>query len=76
MDDCPNGYFARENQHECVRCHADCASCDGPGFDGCTVCSNLKAVRYNGACLVDCPTRTYYDETTTECRGREGVNPI
>lgn len=72
VDDCPEGYFASEQQQECVRCHADCASCDGPGFDDCDVCHNLKAVRYNGECLPQCPSNTYYDKTTNECRGREG----
>uniref|UniRef100_A0A8D3E330 Proprotein convertase subtilisin/kexin type 5b n=1 Tax=Scophthalmus maximus TaxID=52904 RepID=A0A8D3E330_SCOMX len=38
VDDCPDGYFASEKQQECVRCHADCASCDGPGLDDCDVC--------------------------------------
>ncbi|XP_049434017.1 proprotein convertase subtilisin/kexin type 5b isoform X1 [Epinephelus fuscoguttatus] len=68
VDDCPNGYFASEKQQECVRCHADCASCDGPGFDDCDVCSNPQAVRYNGECLAKCPSSTYYDATTNECR--------
>lgn len=72
LDDCPNGYFANERQQECVRCHSDCASCDGPGFDDCNVCRNLKAVRYNGECLSHCPNNTYYDKTTNECRGTEG----
>uniref|UniRef100_A0A3Q3MWA6 Proprotein convertase subtilisin/kexin type 5b n=1 Tax=Mastacembelus armatus TaxID=205130 RepID=A0A3Q3MWA6_9TELE len=52
---CPRGYYATDTEcrrcPECVRCHADCASCDGPGFDDCDVCSNPKAVRYNGECL-------------------------
>uniref|UniRef100_A0A671VLW9 Proprotein convertase subtilisin/kexin type 5b n=1 Tax=Sparus aurata TaxID=8175 RepID=A0A671VLW9_SPAAU len=68
LDDCPDGYFASEQQRECVRCHADCASCDGPDFDDCHVCSNPKAVRYNGECLPECPSDTYYDKTTNECR--------
>lgn len=71
MDDCPNGYFASEKQQECVRCHADCASCDGPGLGDCDVCRNPKAVRFNGECLPKCPTHTYYNQITNECRGRE-----
>lgn len=55
-----------------MRCHSDCSSCDGPGFDDCNVCRNLKAVRYNGECLSHCPNNTYYDKTTNECRGMEG----
>ncbi|XP_029295190.1 proprotein convertase subtilisin/kexin type 5-like [Cottoperca gobio] len=68
VDDCPIGFFASEKQQECVRCHADCASCDGPGFDDCDVCRHPKAVRYNGECLAKCPSNTYYDATTNECR--------
>uniref|UniRef100_A0A3P8RMF6 Uncharacterized protein n=1 Tax=Amphiprion percula TaxID=161767 RepID=A0A3P8RMF6_AMPPE len=68
VDDCPDGYFANDKQDECVRCHADCGSCDGPGFDDCIECRNKKAVRYNGECLPKCPKGTYYDETTNECR--------
>ncbi|KAG8011985.1 Proprotein convertase subtilisin/kexin type 5 [Nibea albiflora] len=71
MDDCPDGYFASEAQHECVQCHANCSSCDGPDSDDCDVCKNPKAVRYNGECLHQCPSNTYYDETTNECRGRK-----
>uniref|UniRef100_A0A3Q1HH90 Uncharacterized protein n=1 Tax=Acanthochromis polyacanthus TaxID=80966 RepID=A0A3Q1HH90_9TELE len=26
------------DQDECVRCHADCGTCDGPGFDDCIEC--------------------------------------
>uniref|UniRef100_A0A3B4Z825 Uncharacterized protein n=1 Tax=Stegastes partitus TaxID=144197 RepID=A0A3B4Z825_9TELE len=33
---------------ECVRCHTDCATCDGPGFDDCIECRQKKAVRRNG----------------------------
>ncbi|KAA8592193.1 hypothetical protein FQN60_017648 [Etheostoma spectabile] len=68
LDDCPDSYFASEEPQECVRCHSDCASCDGPGFDDCHVCRNPKAVRYNGECLAKCPESTYYDATTNECR--------
>uniref|UniRef100_A0A3B4VEU9 Furin-like cysteine-rich domain-containing protein n=1 Tax=Seriola dumerili TaxID=41447 RepID=A0A3B4VEU9_SERDU len=57
-----------EKQQECVRCHADCASCEGPGFDDCDVCRNSKAVRYNGECLAHCPMNAYYDKTINECR--------
>uniref|UniRef100_A0A3Q3JJF1 Growth factor receptor domain-containing protein n=1 Tax=Monopterus albus TaxID=43700 RepID=A0A3Q3JJF1_MONAL len=54
VDDCPGGYFASEQHHECVRCYADCASCDGPGFDDCDECHNPKAVRYNGESCLTC----------------------
>ncbi|KAG7490700.1 proprotein convertase subtilisin/kexin type 5 isoform X1 [Solea senegalensis] len=68
VDDCPQGYFASEKQQECVHCHSECATCDGPGIDDCLVCSNVKAVRYNGECLAKCLDHTYYDGRTNECR--------
>ncbi|KAM4616792.1 proprotein convertase subtilisin/kexin type 5-like [Polymixia lowei] len=68
VDDCPAGYFASEGQQECVSCHADCTSCDGPDSDDCSVCRNPKAVRYNGECLPECPSNTYHDKATSECR--------
>lgn len=71
MGDCPDGYFASMSQQECVRCHDDCASCDGPDIDDCTVCQSEKDVRYSGECLSECPSQTYYDETIKECKGRK-----
>ncbi|XP_024861243.1 proprotein convertase subtilisin/kexin type 5 [Kryptolebias marmoratus] len=69
VDDCPKGYFPSIQQHECVRCHADCATCDGPGIDDCNECRNPKAVRYSGECLPSCPSNTYYDKSINECKG-------
>ncbi|XP_061789194.1 proprotein convertase subtilisin/kexin type 5b isoform X2 [Nerophis lumbriciformis] len=68
VGDCPAGYYATEKQRECLRCHANCASCDGPDDDDCDSCRNPKAVRYNGECLPECPSSTYYDPTDGECR--------
>ncbi|CAB1456489.1 unnamed protein product [Pleuronectes platessa] len=68
VDDCPDGYFASETQQDCVRCHAECASCDGPGSDDCDACRNPRAVRYKGECLAKCVSSTYYDKSTNECR--------
>lgn len=68
VGDCPDGYFASMSQQECVRCHDDCASCDGPDIDDCTVCQSEKDVRYSGECLSECPSQTYYDETIKECK--------
>lgn len=72
MDHCPDDHFASGQDQECVRCHVDCASCDGPSFDDCIACHNLKAVLYNGECLAQCPSNTYHDKTTNECNGKEG----
>ncbi|KAJ8380876.1 hypothetical protein SKAU_G00016540 [Synaphobranchus kaupii] len=53
---------------ECVRCHSDCAECDGPDEDDCDSCRDAAAVRYNGECLPKCPTNSYHDMDTMECR--------
>lgn len=73
VGDCPDGYFASQQQQECVRCHADCASCNGPGSDDCQVCSDPRAVRHNGECLARCPINTYRDKSTNRCRGGAGA---
>ncbi|XP_077377227.1 proprotein convertase subtilisin/kexin type 5b isoform X4 [Festucalex cinctus] len=68
VDDCPAGFFPSEQQRECVRCHADCSSCDGPDHDDCKMCRNPKARRYNGECLPQCPSNAYYEKADGECR--------
>lgn len=72
MDDCPDGYFAGQQQQECVRCHTDCASCNGPHPDDCEVCRDPRAVRYNGECVAQCRSNTYHDRSSNECRGGAG----
>uniref|UniRef100_A0A3B3UMJ9 Growth factor receptor domain-containing protein n=1 Tax=Poecilia latipinna TaxID=48699 RepID=A0A3B3UMJ9_9TELE len=67
VDECPKGYFNNEQEQECMQCHADCASCDGPDDKDCNVCRNPKAVRYDGECLARCPSNTYHDENNNEC---------
>ncbi|KAK7135464.1 hypothetical protein R3I94_014205 [Phoxinus phoxinus] len=67
--DCPKGYFTDVEQKQCMSCHSDCATCDGPDEDDCTSCSNgylMTYVRYNGKCLYRCPSETYLEGA--ECR--------
>ncbi|KAJ8005984.1 hypothetical protein DPEC_G00123560 [Dallia pectoralis] len=68
VDYCPEGFFPSEGQRECVSCHTNCASCDGPDADDCDLCRNPAAVRYNGECLDGCPSDTYLHIATSECR--------
>uniref|UniRef100_A0AAV2MQD7 P/Homo B domain-containing protein n=1 Tax=Knipowitschia caucasica TaxID=637954 RepID=A0AAV2MQD7_KNICA len=68
VDDCPSGFFVDSQDHECLKCHRECSSCDGPDSDDCIVCSNPSAVRFRGECLGQCPHTTYYDRATNECR--------
>ncbi|KAJ0067867.1 hypothetical protein NL108_011448, partial [Boleophthalmus pectinirostris] len=68
VEDCPVGFFVDTGGQECVKCHSECSSCDGPDSDDCIVCAHPKAVRYRGQCLGQCPSNTYYDQATNECR--------
>lgn len=67
---CPDGFFEDDQQGECMRCHADCALCDGPNSDDCDACIDPEATLHNGACLAPCPSHTYRDTMTGECEGR------
>ncbi|XP_072564200.1 proprotein convertase subtilisin/kexin type 5b isoform X2 [Paramormyrops kingsleyae] len=68
VDDCPSGFYPDIEQQDCVPCHADCASCDGPDVDDCNACLDPSAVRYKGKCLPECPTSTFHDMDIDECR--------
>lgn len=74
MDDCPSGFYADIEQQDCVPCHADCASCDGPDVDDCNACLDPSAVRYKGKCLPECPASTFHDMDIDECRGMAGFS--
>uniref|UniRef100_A0A3B3CW80 Growth factor receptor domain-containing protein n=1 Tax=Oryzias melastigma TaxID=30732 RepID=A0A3B3CW80_ORYME len=52
-------YFSSEN--ECVGCHVDCASCDGPSFDDCSVFDFLTV----------CCVSTDCDKSCLTCSGHE-----
>ncbi|XP_061589572.1 LOW QUALITY PROTEIN: proprotein convertase subtilisin/kexin type 5 [Cololabis saira] len=67
---CPERFYEDNEQRECLRCHPDCALCDGPNGDECDACADLEATLHNGACLAACPLRTYRDATTGDCKGK------
>ncbi|KAM3849392.1 proprotein convertase subtilisin/kexin type 5 [Diretmus argenteus] len=66
--DCPESFFEDAEQRACLRCHPDCALCDGTDSDDCDVCSDPEATLHNGACLPACPAHTYRDSITGECQ--------
>ncbi|KAM6902082.1 proprotein convertase subtilisin/kexin type 5 [Xenentodon cancila] len=68
VPNCPERFFEDNEQRECVRCHPDCALCDGPNDDECDACTDPEAALHNGACLAACPLRTYRDATTGDCK--------
>ncbi|XP_037547912.1 proprotein convertase subtilisin/kexin type 5 [Nematolebias whitei] len=68
---CPESFFEDDQQEECVRCHVDCALCDGPNSDDCDACIDSEATLHNGACLTPCPSHTYRDTMTGECEGKD-----
>ena len=71
--DCPESFFERKEQRECLRCHPDCAVCDGPRSTDCDACADPDAALHNGACLRTCPSHKYRDAVTGEC---QGIKPL
>uniref|UniRef100_A0AAQ6A3W1 Proprotein convertase subtilisin/kexin type 5a n=1 Tax=Amphiprion ocellaris TaxID=80972 RepID=A0AAQ6A3W1_AMPOC len=67
--DCPEGFFEDKERGECLRCHPDCALCDGPNSNDCDACMDREATLHNGACLPACPSHTYRDHMTGDCKG-------
>ncbi|XP_047425540.1 proprotein convertase subtilisin/kexin type 5 isoform X2 [Mugil cephalus] len=68
VTDCPERFFEDKERGECLRCHADCASCDGPNGDDCDECLDPDATLHTGACLPACPSHTYRDAVTGHCK--------
>ncbi|XP_076014522.1 proprotein convertase subtilisin/kexin type 5 [Genypterus blacodes] len=66
--DCPERFFEDADEGACVRCHPDCASCDGPNDNDCDACTDVETMLRNGACLSECPAHTYRDAATAECK--------
>lgn len=65
---CPNHFYADAGQ--CVPCHEDCLKCSGPSEDDCDLCADTSSVLYDGWCLDECPTGTYYEKEIKECKGK------
>ncbi|XP_061555258.1 proprotein convertase subtilisin/kexin type 5-like [Phycodurus eques] len=68
MPDCPDRFFGDNERRECLRCRADCRSCDGPGRDDCDACEDPRAALRDGDCVTPCPARTFMDDATGECQ--------
>nr|XP_040139728.1 proprotein convertase subtilisin/kexin type 5-like [Ictidomys tridecemlineatus] len=63
---CPQHFY--QDLHQCIPCHEDCLECSGPKEDDCELCADRFTVLYNGLCLNECPSGTYYEEKTKDCR--------
>nr|XP_040052772.1 proprotein convertase subtilisin/kexin type 5 isoform X2 [Gasterosteus aculeatus aculeatus] len=68
VPDCPERFFEDKERRECLRCHPDCALCDGPKANDCDACVDPEAALHNGACLAACPSHAYRDAITGECK--------
>lgn len=66
---CPEGYYEDMEEGRCGQCHPTCDSCSGPEADDCETCATFSPKLYKGACLLECPTGTYYEATAVECQG-------
>lgn len=74
VPDCPERFFEDKERRECLRCHPDCALCDGPKANDCDACVDPEAALHNGACLAACPSHAYRDAITGECKGTTAKN--
>ncbi|XP_045696264.1 proprotein convertase subtilisin/kexin type 5 isoform X1 [Phyllostomus hastatus] len=63
---CPPHFYM--DTRECLPCHEDCLECNGPSGDNCEICAHSSFVFYDGQCLDECPTGTYYEEETKDCK--------
>ncbi|XP_061658032.1 LOW QUALITY PROTEIN: proprotein convertase subtilisin/kexin type 5-like [Syngnathoides biaculeatus] len=68
VPDCPDRFFGDNERRECLRCSADCRSCDGPGRRDCDACEDPRAILLHGECVTPCPAQTFVDDATGECR--------
>ncbi|XP_036385914.1 proprotein convertase subtilisin/kexin type 5 [Megalops cyprinoides] len=58
---CPPAHFPRAGR--CHTCPPGCQNCTGDGL-----CAEPQAALHDGACLPHCPTHTFHDPHTRECR--------
>ncbi|KAL6096710.1 pcsk5 [Pungitius sinensis] len=68
VPDCPERFFGDEQRRGCLRCHPECALCDGPAANDCDACVDPEAALHDGECLAACPSHAYRDATTGECK--------
>ncbi|CAE6494275.1 unnamed protein product [Rhizoctonia solani] len=55
----------------CVSCHADCATCSGPGSTQCSTCPPSRPVKSSdGRCLpaLSCGAQSFFDSASGTCR--------
>ncbi|XP_067939674.1 furin-like [Watersipora subatra] len=59
VEECPSGYFANEQDRECVACKDNCTSC--ASLDTCLVCDDAFDL-VGGECMQKCDSREYRDK--------------
>ncbi|XP_034064301.1 proprotein convertase subtilisin/kexin type 6 [Gymnodraco acuticeps] len=62
---CPTGYFADENQRQCLKCHDTCMTCLRYG-DRCTACSEGYSLA-GITCVPDCTNGTFSNLEEMTC---------
>ncbi|CAN9506834.1 unnamed protein product [Ophioblennius macclurei] len=62
---CPPGYFAEENQRQCLKCHYTCQKCLGYA-DRCTACSEGYSLA-GMTCVPECTNGTFFRLENMTC---------
>ncbi|KAJ8347152.1 hypothetical protein SKAU_G00285530 [Synaphobranchus kaupii] len=64
VEDCPVGFYRNVEEKVCVRCA-------GPEQSQCQTCAETGSVWHNGKCRSECPSNSYHDQHSGECKNCE-----
>ncbi|MBN3286620.1 PCSK6 convertase, partial [Polyodon spathula] len=62
---CPSGFFADDNQKQCLKCHDNCKKCFRD-YDRCTACSEGFSLA-GMTCVPECGDGTYFNLEEMKC---------
>ncbi|KAM9206534.1 proprotein convertase subtilisin/kexin type 5-like [Dugong dugon] len=66
VKDCPEGYYADEESHQCAPCHSSCRTCEGRHSTQCQSCW-AGWFQLGKECLPQCREGYYAENTTSQC---------
>ena len=69
---CPDGYFGRDADNACIKCHDYCSKCFGADNLSCTACRQNNSIDYflsygTNTCVQNCPGGQFANTTTLLC---------